>query len=90
MSNQQQSISDVELVKLIFQSPTTAKSMFDSFKPAILGALLLIVLMLPQVDSLISHCGCESQSTVYLVKALIFVIVFYLFINDKKKDENNE
>ena len=86
----QQQPSDIEIIKAIFKSPTKTKSFIDSFKPALIGAIILVVLLLPFSTSFINSCGCESNVAIYAIKALVFVILFYIFGQQSKSNENEK
>lgn len=79
--------SDIEIIKYIFESPEKSKSFIDSFKPAIIGVVLMILLNLPIVTKFINSCGCDSTVTNYAIKGLIFIILFYLLTQSKKNPD---
>jgi len=71
--------SDMEIIEAIFKSPEQSNKLLDSFKPAIVGGLLCVVLGLPIVAKFIETAGLKGDIMLNLVKFVVFVIIFYLF-----------
>ena len=89
LNQQPEEPTDLQLIQAIFKSPTKTKSFIDSFKPAIIGAIIAIILFLPVTTSAITACGCESNAAIYAIKGLAFIILFYLFGNQKSSGSDD-
>jgi hypothetical protein len=69
--------NDLELIKVIFKSPKTATSAIDSFKPAVIAGVLVVIFSIPVVNHFIESFGCQSV-TVYAIKFISALIIFYI------------
>jgi len=78
--------SDAEskIVNTLFKNQSKFEVMFKELKDLVFIGILFYILCLPQVDSIIKGLVAAADRSVYilyLIKTLIFLFVYFIFIN---------
>ena len=75
---------ELTIVNTLFKNSNTVETIVNEMKDSIIAGILFIILSLPQVDEFIKSLLAftnNSQILLTLVKALIFIILFYFIKN---------
>lgn len=78
--------NDKKILSTFFTTPGASGKVIGEFKEGLIGGFLFVILSLPQIDELMAKfINQKSPYIMILIKAVVFVVAFYLVKNFMSK-----